>query len=98
MKNLPFYSWDYVKNIIFAVVIKDFRYGHIENELCAGLMVYYDKPLMDKYPGWDFYMIDPSTADVCYAVFTNQLEKEFALEIAHLWNDGTLHRIYHLLC
>ena len=52
---------------------------------------------MDKYPGWDFYMIDLSTADVCYAVFTNQLEKEFALEIAHLWNDGTLHRIYHLI-
>ena len=45
----------------------------------------------------DFYMIDPSTADVCYAVFTNQLEKEFAVEIAHLWNDGTLHRIYHLI-
>ena len=58
---------------------------------------YNDKPLMDKYPGWDFYMIDPFTADVCYAVFTNQLEKEFALEIAHLWNDGTLHRIYHLI-
>ena len=72
--------------------------GHIENELRAGLMAYYDKPLMNKYPGWDFYMIDPSTADVCYAVFTNQLEKEFAVEIAHLWNDGTLHRIYQLIC
>ena len=71
--------------------------GHIKNELHAGLMAYYDKPLMNKYPGWDFYMIDPSTADVCYAVFTNQLEKEFAVEIAHLWNDGTLHRIYHLI-
>jgi hypothetical protein len=21
------YGWDYVKNVIFAVVIKDFRYG-----------------------------------------------------------------------
>lgn len=79
-----------------VIAVRKDGYGHIENELRAGLMAYYDKPLMDKYPGWDFYMIDPSTADVCYAVFTNQLEKEFALEIAHLWNDGTLHRIYHL--
>ena len=80
-----------------VIAVRKDGYGHIENELCAGLMVYYDKPLMDKYPGWDFYMIDPATADVCYAVFTNQLEKEFALEIAHLWNDGTLHRIYYLI-
>ena len=79
------------------IAVRKDGYGHIENELRAGLMAYYDKPLMNKYPGWDFYMIDPSTADVCYAVFTNQLEKEFALEIAHLWNDGTLHRIYHLI-
>ena len=79
------------------IAVRKDGYGHIENELRAGLMIYYDKPLMDKYPGWDFYMIDPSTADVCYAVFTNQLEKEFAVEIAHLWNDGTLHRIYHLI-
>lgn len=78
------------------IAVRKDGYGHIENELRAGLMVYYDKPLMDKYPGWDFYLIDSSTADVCYAVFTNQLEKEFAIEIAHLWNDGTLHRIYHL--
>ena len=27
VKILPFYIWDYVKNIIFAVVIKDFKYG-----------------------------------------------------------------------
>lgn len=85
------------ENSSSIIAVRKDGYGHIENQLCAGLMAYYDKPLMDKYPGWDFYMINPSTADVCYAVFTNQLEKEFALEIAHLWNDGTLHRIYHLI-
>ena len=79
------------------IAVRKDGYGHIENELRAGLMAYYDKPLMNKYPCWNFYMIDPSTADVCYAVFTNQLENEFALEIAHLWNDGTLHRIYQLI-
>ena len=66
------------------------------NELPAGLMNYYEKSICDKYPGWMFYLLDPSTADGNYAVFTNQLEKEFAVEIAHLWEDGTLHRIYHL--
>ena len=66
------------------------------NELCAGLMNYYEKSICDKYPGWEFYLLDPSTADGNYAVFTNRLEKEFAVEIAHLWEDGTLHRIYHL--
>lgn len=68
----------------------------IRNELRAGLMDYYDKPIIDKYPGWQFYLIDPSTADGNYAVFTNQLEKEFVVEIAHLWEDGSLHRIYYL--
>ena len=66
------------------------------NELQAGLLNYYEKSICDKYPGWEFYLLDPSTADGNYAVFTNQLEKEFAVEIAHLWEDGTLHRIYHL--
>ena len=66
------------------------------NELRAGLVNYYEKSICDKYPGWEFYLLDSSTADGNYAVFTNQLEKEFAVEIAHLWEDGTLHRIYHL--
>ena len=66
------------------------------NELCAGLLNYYEKSICDKYPGWEFYLLDPFTADGNYAVFTNQLENEFAVEIAHLWEDGTLHRIYHL--
>lgn len=73
--------------------------GHIVgNELVAGLMVYYDKYIMDKYPDWDFYLLNPSTADGSYAVFVNELEWEFAVEIAHLWDDGTLHRIYHIMC
>ena len=66
------------------------------NVLRAGLMNYYDKAIMEKYPGWEFYRMDPSTASGNYAVFTNELEKEFAVEIAHLWEDGSLHRIYHL--
>lgn len=67
-----------------------------ENYLRAGLRPYDDKNLLNKYPGWKFYLIDRRTADGHYAVLTNQLEKEFAVEIAHLWEDGTLHRIYHL--
>ena len=78
------------------IAIRKDGYGHIGNELCAGLKVYYDRSITDKYPGWDFYQIDPSTADACFAVFINQLENEFAVEIAHLWDDGTLHRIYHM--
>ncbi len=66
------------------------------NELRAGLVNYYEKSICEKYPGWEFYLLDPSTADGNYAVFTNQLEKDFAVEIAHLWENGTLHRIYHL--
>jgi hypothetical protein len=27
VKYMHVYGWDYVKNVIFAVVIKDFRYG-----------------------------------------------------------------------
>ena len=27
VKYIRVYGWDYVKNVIFAVVIKDFRYG-----------------------------------------------------------------------
>ena len=65
-------------------------------QLQAGLLKCDDKSAADKYPGWEFYMIDPSTADGHYAVFTNELEKEFAVEIAHLVEDGSLHRIYHL--
>lgn len=68
----------------------------IRNQLHGGLVPYNDKTTMEKYHGWEFYSIDPSTADGHYAFFTNQLEKEFAVEIAHLWEDGTLHRIYHL--
>lgn len=68
----------------------------IRNQLHGGLVPYNDKTTMEKYHGWEFYRIEPSTADGHYAFFTNQLEKEFAVEIAHLWEDGTLHRIYHL--
>jgi len=32
-----------------------------------------------------------------FAVFSNRLEKEFAVEIAHLDDDGKIHRIYHLI-
>lgn len=66
------------------------------NELQAGLTKYHNEAISMKYPGWEFYRIERSTADGNYAVFTNQLEKEFAVEIAHLWEDGTLHRIYRL--
>ena len=66
------------------------------NQLQAGLMPYYDRIVLQKYPGWEFYRIDSTTCDGNYAVFTNQLEKEFAVEVAHLWEDGSLHRIYHL--
>lgn len=65
-------------------------------QLYAGLRPFFDKVIQDKYTEWAFFMIDPTIADGDYAVFTNQLEKEFAVEIAHLWEDGTLHRIYHL--
>ena len=71
--------------------------GPVKNELRAGLRPYHDQKLSDKYPGWEFYLIDRASADGQYAVITNQLEKEFAVEIAHLWEDGTLHRIYHLM-
>lgn len=70
--------------------------GPVKNELQAGLRPYSDPNLSQKYPGWVFYLIDRASADGQYAVFTNTLEKEFAVEIAHLWPDGTLHRIYHL--
>lgn len=82
------------KNPVIAVR-KD-GHGRIRNELQAGLISYDNQNVMNKYPGWEFYRFDFSTADGNYAVFTNQLEKEFAVEIAHLWEDGTLHRIYHL--
>ena len=70
--------------------------GPVKNELQAGLRPYSDPNLSQRYPGWEFYLIDRASADGQYAVFTNTLEKEFAVEIAHLWPDGTLHRIYHL--
>ena len=68
----------------------------VENDLRAGLREYDDESLVRKYPGWTFYLIDRTTADGEHAVFTNNLEKEFAVEIAHLWEDGTLHCIYYL--
>lgn len=70
----------------------------IENEMRAGLKPYEDPNIYNKYPGWQFYLIDRATADrENHAVLTNHLEDEFAVEIAHLWKNGTLHRIYHLL-
>lgn len=66
------------------------------NILRAGLEEYNDSYTENVFRGWAFYRIDPSTADDGYAIFTNGLEKEFAVEIAHLWEDGTFHRIYHL--
>lgn len=59
--------------------------------------------------GWHFFKIDMDAYKfwcenahcVCnyeygQMPFTVELEKEFALEIAVLLNDGTLHRIYHM--
>ena len=53
--------------------------------------------LEKKYPDWLFLKINFSTADaVGFAVFTNELEKEFLVEVAHLGDDGKLHRVYIL--
>lgn len=74
-----------------------YGYGRMMgNETKAGLIKYYDKYICNKYPDWDFYLIDKGNADGSYAVFVNELEGDFTIEIAHLWPDGTLHRIYHL--
>lgn len=82
------------KNPVIAVR-KD-GHGRIGNELQAGLFPYHEPDIASRYPDWEFYFMDFSSADVNYAVFTNELEKEFSVEIAHLWEDGTLHRIYYL--
>lgn len=67
------------------------------NTLKAGLEYYEDKLTDDIYGMWQFYRITPETADEGgFAVFTNELEKEFSVEIAHFTEDGILHRIYHL--
>ena len=63
-------------------------------QLHGGLKPFYEKTINDKYPGWIFLSVDWMKCH--YAYFTHNLEKEFAVEIAHLWDDGTLHRIYHL--
>ena len=66
----------------------------ISIQLHGGLMPFNDKKINDKYPGWVFLTVDWMKCH--YAYLTHFLEKEFAVEIAHLWEDGTLHRIYHL--
>ena len=66
----------------------------ISIQLHGGLKPFYEKTLNDKYPGWIFLSVD--WMKYHYAYLTHNLEKEFAIEIAHLWEDGTLHRIYHL--
>lgn len=76
------------------------RYNLTESflyKLMAGLEPVTDDALQKKYPEWLFMRINPSTVDNDgFAVFTNQLEKEFSVEIAHLGDDGKLHRIYLL--
>lgn len=68
----------------------------VRNTPEAGLDYYEDKQT-DKYGIWQFFRINTGTIDEeGFAVFTNDLEKEFSVEIAHLTEDGTLHRIYHL--
>ncbi len=66
----------------------------IRIQLHGGLSPYYDKIVNGKYPGWEFYKVD--FMKYHYVFITHNLEKEFAVEIAHMWEDGTLHRIYHL--
>ena len=66
----------------------------IRIHLHGGLKSYYDKTINEKYPDWIFLTVDWMKWH--YAFITHSLEKEFAIEIAHLWEDGTLHRIYHL--
>ena len=66
-------------------------------KLRAGLEPIIDMKLQEQYPEWLFLRINYSTADnEGFAVFTNQLEKEFSVEVAHLGTDGKLHRIYVL--
>lgn len=66
-------------------------------QLNAGLEPFTDAALQKKYPDWLFLKINFSTADADgFAVFTNELEKEFLVEVAHLGDDGKLHRIYIL--
>ena len=65
----------------------------ISIQLHGGLMPFNDKKINDKYPGWVFLTVDWMKCH--YAYITHSLEKEFAIEIAHLLEDGTLHRIYH---
>lgn len=66
-------------------------------QLCAGLETFSDAVLQEKYPDWLFLKINFSTADADgFAVFANQLEKDFLVEVAHLGDDGKLHRVYIL--
>lgn len=65
----------------------------ISIQLHGGLKPFCEKNINDKYPGWIFLTVDWMKCH--YAYITHNLEKEFAVEIAHLWDDGTLHRIYH---
>lgn len=66
----------------------------ISIQLHGGLKPFYEETIAAKYPGWVFLTVD--WMKYHYAFITHYLEKEFAIEIAHLWEDGTLHRIYHL--
>lgn len=76
--------------------IIDLREGY-GYKLRAGLEPFIDVKLQEQYPDWLFLRINYSTADdEGFAVFTNQLEKEFSVEVAHLGTDGKLHRIYVL--
>ena len=66
-------------------------------QLRAGLEPFSDAGLHEKYPEWLFLKINMANADSeGFAVFTNKLEKEYTVEIAHLGSDGKLHRIYLL--
>lgn len=82
------------KNPIIGV--RNDGYWPVRNTPRAGLN-YYEDQQTDKYRMWQFFRITPETTDEeGFAVFTNNLEKEFSVEIAHLTEDGTIHRIYHL--
>ena len=65
----------------------------ISIQLHGGLKPFHEKFINEKYPGWIFLTVDWMKCH--YAYITHDLEKEFAVEIAHLWEDGSLHRIYH---
>ena len=81
-----------------VIAIRDDCNFHWGYEMKAGLVHYEDKSIMEKYPDWIFYQIDPLTANGNFAVFTWEQAKDFSFEVAHLWEDGTLHRVYFMSC